>query len=120
MRKKILLKLIPIFIGITTIFNCCTTDVDQSMYDEMIGAWHNYYIGTYEFYPDGTFYYDVENSGYILFGDWRIEHDELVLHYEGDINEYWYEISDFSGQEMIMCPLDSPQGNYECEEYVRL
>ena len=52
--------------------------------EKLIGVWSNYYLGTYEFCPDGTFMYEVENSGYYLFGNWTIEGGDLVIYYEGD------------------------------------
>ena len=64
--------------------------------EKLIGVWSNYYLGTYEFCPDGTFMYEVENSGYYLFGNWTIEGGDLVIYYEGDPYEWVYEITELA------------------------
>ena len=86
--------------------------------EKLIGVWSNYYLGTYEFCPDGTFMYEVENSGYYLFGNWTIEGGDLVIYYEGDPYEWVYEITELEDFNLILCQLTGPSD--VCEEYERL
>lgn len=118
MKKNLFSKLILIFGISTLLFSCIgesVIEIEPSTKEKLVGSWSNYYLGTFEFSSDGTFFYDYENSGYILFGTWDIENEDLVILYENNTESFIYEITKLEGGNLIICPIIAP--GEICEEY---
>ena len=119
--KKKLTKYVTISFSVLTLLFSCTVYVENlppSAEEMIVGKWSSYYSGIFYFETDRTFYNDI-GDGYILFGNWRISGNELILIYESDYYENVLELTELTDYRLVICPIDVNWENPDCEEYIR-